>query len=490
MITSLRPYQLYLLIGLAIAFNFYLVSQESYLALVYPLAVLVMIAALYATDRVLLFVVFCTPLSFNLEQLEAVSGSFYFPTEPLLFGIMVLYLMRVLAGHGVSKRFLKHPITIAVLVYLGWILFTAFTSTMFVVSIKFFLVKLWFVISCYFFAFEVFAERKYIKRFIWLYVIPLTGVVIYTIVSHAQYGFDQETAHWIMWPFFKDHTSYGAVLAMFFPIVLGSLFNSRYSGIVRMGIFAIVVVLAAGIVLSYTRAAWVSLVGALAVFVVMKLRIDFRLLVIAGVVLGGMFYLNYDNIMFELERNEQDSSDDMAEHVQSISNVSSDASNLERLNRWNCAIRMFKDKPLVGFGPGTYQFKYATYQYESEKTIISTNFGDGGNAHSEYLGPLSESGLFGMLTFAFLVGVVIYKGITLYYKLKDPEKKIMLMGVLLGFITYVTHGVLNNYLDTDKASVPFWGFIAIIAAFEIYQNSEHTPYLDRQKLADNESAAQ
>jgi hypothetical protein len=35
-------------------------------------------------------------------------------------------------------------------------------------------------------------------------------------------------------------------------------------------------------------------------------------------------------------------------------------------------------------------------------------------------------------------------------------------------ITYYTHGVLNNYLDTDKASIPFWGFTAMIVAIDIY----------------------
>ena len=27
---------------------------------------------------------------------------------------------------------------------------------------------------------------------------------------------------------------------------------------------------------------------------------------------------------------------------------------------------------------------------------------------------------------------------------------------------------MNNYLDTDKASVPFWGFIALIVAIDVY----------------------
>lgn len=484
MIASLRPYQLYLLLALAFGVNFYLIATENYFALAYPLALFVIITALYATDKVLLFVVFCTPLSLNLEELEMVNAGFYLPTEPMLFGIMVLYLMRVLAGDGISTKFLKHPITIAILAYLGWILITSLTSSMFLVSIKFFVVKLWFIVGCYFFAKEIFADYKNIKRFLWLYIIPFAGVIVYTVIQHSTHQFAQEPAHWIMQPFFKDHTSYGAVLAMFFPLIVGFLFNKKYSDLLRLGVFIIVVIFAVGIVFSYTRAAWVSLAAAAAVFMVMKLRIDFRLLLILGTVVGGMFALNYDQIMLELERNQQDSSDDLGEHVQSISNVSSDASNLERILRWNCALRMFEDRPVFGFGPGTYQFQYATYQYSYEKTIISTNFGDGGNAHSEYLGPLSESGLLGLLTFIILVGVVLYKGITLYYRLEDPEMKIILMGVVLGLITYVTHGILNNYLDTDKASVPFWGFMAIIVALDIY----YTPGQQQESL-DQKAAA-
>lgn len=483
MIAALRPYQLYALLALAILVNFYLVANEMYFALVYPLAILIVIIALYATDKVLLFVVFFTPLSYNLEHSDVLNVGLYLPTEPLLFGIMVLYIMRVLAGEGTGTKMLKHPITLAILFYIGWLVVTTLTSSMFDVSLKFIVVKLWFVIACYFFAKEVFANRANIRRFLWLYIIPFAGVIVYTIIQHAANDFTQESAHWVMQPFYKDHTSYGALLAMFLPVLIGFLFSERYSFITKTGIAFLVVVFVMGTILSYTRAAWVSLAVALAVFIVMKIRVDFKLLLSFGLVAGLMLFLNYDNLMQSLEKNDQDSSDDMAEHVQSISNISSDASNLERLLRWNCAWRMFQDRPVFGFGPGTYQFQYGVYQFYSERTIISTNFGDGGNAHSEYLGPLSESGFLGFLSFTILVIVVLYKGITLYYKIDDKELKIILMGVVLGLVTYVTHGVLNNYLDTDKASVPFWGFIAIIVAIEIYHNSP------KAQLPQNKSAA-
>ena len=41
------------------------------------------------------------------------------------------------------------------------------------------------------------------------------------------------------------------------------------------------------------------------------------------------------------------------------------------------------------------------------------------------------------------------------------------MGLFLGLVTYFVHGVLNNYLDTDKASAPFWGFLALLVVLDL-----------------------
>ena len=54
----------------------------------------------------------------------------------------------------------------------------------------------------------------------------------------------------------------------------------------------------------------------------------------------------------------------------------------------------------------------------------------------------------------------------------------MVLVILLGFITYIIHGTLNNFLDSDKASVPFWGFIAMIVAIDIYHKNVVTELKD------------
>ena len=130
---------------------------------------------------------------------------------------------------------------------------------------------------------------------------------------------------------------------------------------------------------------------------------------------------------------------------------------------------MFQERPVFGFGPGTYAFEYARFQDPENLTIISTNFGNLGNAHSEYLGPLSETGLPGLITFLVLIGCLFYKGITLYldWPTEDNEIKQLLFFMILALASYFIHGFLNNYLDTDKACVPIWGIAAIFIALEL-----------------------
>jgi hypothetical protein len=42
------------------------------------------------------------------------------------------------------------------------------------------------------------------------------------------------------------------------------------------------------------------------------------------------------------------------------------------------------------------------------------------------------------------------------------------MAVLVGLVSYYLHGLLNNFLDTDKISALFWGFTAMLVAMDIY----------------------
>ena len=424
--------------------------------------------AILRVDLLLTLIAFLTPMSTSLQELgihNPIGLEMSLPTEPLLFGLMFIAWIKMFSDKELFKDLYKHPISIAIIVYLVWLLITAISSSVPMASIKLLITRLWFISSFYLLAYSWFQENKNIHRFVKAYLLGLCLVAIYTIVIHATKGFEHEAAHWVMSPFFKDHTSYGMALALILPF--GFYMRKWASKDKISALFTVVlVILILATVLSYTRAAWLSLIVAACVFVIMKLRIRFSLLFSGIAIFTSLLCVFQSDILMALEKNSQDSSDSFMEHVESMFNISTDASNLERINRWKSAIRLFEERPHVGWGAGTYQFNYAPYQNHFEKSIISTNAGNMGNAHSEYLSVLAETGWPGLLIFLVLIVMIFTKAIVLYHKLADKQEQWMLMACILGLTTYFTHAFLNNFLDMDKASVPIWAFVAIIVVLD------------------------
>lgn len=382
--------------------------------------------------------------------------------------LTLVFFARILYDLSIKREFLKHPISIAIFVYLGWMLFTCFTSVRPVISLKFFASKVWFITSCYWFFMQlVDDDLKNAVRYFNCYALGLAIIVIIVTYEHALSGFDEHYAHYVMSPFYNDHTAYGAALAFMLPLTVGFIFLPGNK--LQHYIFYIVIslILLTGFYLSYSRAAWISLVAAVGVLIILKLRIKLSWLVAGGLVIGGLLFFYADDILYKMSRNSQDSSGNFVEHIQSMSNISTDASNMERINRWVAAFGMIKEKPVFGWGPGTYQFEYAPFQSGYYRTIISTDFGDGGNAHSEYIGPCAETGIPGALTVIAIVIVFLVIGIKTYIYSEDKTLKLLALCMTLSLISYYVHGFLNNFLDTDKLSVIVWAAMAVLTVCDV-----------------------
>lgn len=464
---------------------FFMVRKNSLIINALPVLLGIVLLAIFAYDKLLYLVVFCSPLSIPLaEIMPGLPIDMFLPTEPLLFGILLIFILKSFASRNYDTDILKHPVSLAIFFMLFWIFITSLTSTMPLVSFKFLLSRIWFIVGFYFLTAMLFKSGKNIEKYVWLYVLPLLIIIMYTIYRHIGYGlYDKQAAHFVMNPFYNDHTAYGAALAMYIPFLFGFSFTNIYSVKLRPVVQLVLLVLVIAVILSYARAAWVSLAATFGVWVIMRLKIRFKPIFITALISISIILVFQNQLLMYLERNDTESSANLGEHISSISNISSDASNLERLNRWSCAIRMFKEKPVFGYGPGTYMFSYAPFQLKADRTIISTNSADGGNAHSEYLGPMAESGFMGLITMLILIAVVIYTGIHAYSRTDDKRLKTLIMGALLGLITYYIHGILNNFLDSDKLSVPFWGFTAAIVAIDL-----HTRKLNQQEeLTENQA---
>ena len=445
---------------------------ESYVLLALPVVLLIAWIGFFKTEWLIYIVAFATPFSINIEELGIGGISLYAPTEPLLFGMLGLILLGQLYRKIIDAHIWRHPVSLAIVALLIWTFITSFTGVNPVVSLKYLVARLWFIVPIYFFGATVFLQKGGNEKFIHAFLIALFGVVLITTIKHAANGFDEASAHWIMQPFFRDHTQYAATIAIFIPLAFGLMLDRTRPALVRTLYLGILILLCIALVYTYSRAAWVSVIAAMGLWGLARLKIKLGAVVMVAV--AALIYLiaSFDSLVLEMRKNQTDSSDSFVENVESITNISTDASNLERLNRWNAVFAMAREKPSFGFGPGNYMFEYAPYQSSNDLTIISTNFGDVGNAHSEYLGPLAEMGIPGMLLTIYFVWMLFYSAYRTYHRLPPGRERDVLLLCTLGLVTYFTHGLLNNFLDADKASVPVFGLIAIIVACDVKSRSE------------------
>jgi len=454
-----------------IALNSIMLALEIYYIPLLPAVLLFLALAIVAADKYLLVIVFFVPVSVPLSRLvEGLSIDMYLPTEPLLAGLLLLYMLKYLMADRIDLKVLRHPVTLAIYFHLGWLFITCLTSTDLMVSFKMLISRLWFILGFYLLATQLFRQEKRMHTYVWLIVISFTGVIIYALFNHMQYGLDNQVmAHRVASPFYKDHTSYGASLGFLLPVLAGLFLLIKRENINSRFLMVLLILLYVfATVVSYTRATWLSILASIGFWAILKLKIRFEIVLVGAAILLGLFFSLRNEMMIQLEQNRVESSGEFSDHVQSISNITTDQSNLERLNRWSCALRMWKDKPFFGFGPGTYQFEYGRYQRSYEKTRISTDFGTMGTAHSEYFGPLAETGVFGLLSILLVIGTTLYTGIRVYLTSKKRSIRIFSLAVLVGLVSYYLHGLLNNFLDTDKISVLFWGFTAMLVAMDIY----------------------
>jgi hypothetical protein len=247
------------IVVLYIVADMILTRRELYFLNLLPFVLILIYLALARIDLVYFLIILFTPVSVQfIEFFPSSQVDFAIPTEPMLAGVVMLLLFRSVQHGWYNSRILNHPVTCAILFYLFWMLITTVTSTMPMVSVKYLLARIWFIVVYYSPTWSSESDH-YIGTYIWCYTIPLLAVIAYSVYRHVGFGLsDKEAAHFVMNPFFRDHTSYGAILAMIFFGAGGLVLNREAGFLKRSLLWCIWLLLGMALILSYTRAAWIS----------------------------------------------------------------------------------------------------------------------------------------------------------------------------------------------------------------------------------------
>ncbi len=482
---SVKKWTLHSLNAVIIVILFYVFFLNHFVDLSAPLTftivALLLISSLILVLRFKIFTLYALSFLIPASVSQTIGQTnVSVPAEAICVLFSLFFTIKILLGSKLPKVFFDHPLTRFILLDVAWMLITSCASEAPLISFKRLIIRIIYYITFYYFYFELFKmDKKNISKVFLLHCLGFLIPIINTFIFHFGLNFKSVSSQLASAPFYNDHTMYGAALVFFIPFLFISAFknNKSAAGKHLFGFLLLTFLLAA--FFSYSRAAWASLIIAGVFGLIFRYRISYRYILIFIAASGIAAAFNFQQISSALTKTKEVSrSEDVTAHFKSISNLSSDASNKERINRWKCALRMFEAKPLFGFGPGTYQFYYGAFQVKKEMTVISTYSGTKGHAHSEFLNTLSESGLIGLLILLGLILTVCLKAIKLIKSTDDFTRQTALY-VFLGLCTFFIHAFFNGFIEFEKLAMPVFMSYAVITFLDI--NGAHPQITSEQK---------
>ncbi|MCH2022166.1 MAG: O-antigen ligase family protein [Saprospiraceae bacterium] len=446
---------------------------ETPLPLLLPIAMLICYQVLVDYEKLYLLLFLCLPLSTEVFITDHLATDL--PTEPLIIGLMLIYVFVCLTKpYLINSKFIRHPLSILILLHLFWIALTTFTSSEIGFSFKFLLAKIWYIVTFFYFTQLIIKDEKKTTFILWLIAIPLTIATTKVIIHHAILEFGFKEINEACPPFFRNHVNYSAILTVFFPFLL--FLNKWSNGLSKKTIQVFLIIISFGILTAFTRAAYVALIFAFIAYWVFRLRLAKLAMLISTIVVFGLIsFLITKNKFMELVPTSQTVAHvELSELVASTAELE-DVSTMERYYRWIAGAQMVVEKPLLGFGPGNFYYFYKQYTLNKFSTYVSDNPEKSG-IHNYYLMTLIEQGVFGLVIFLILIYYIVIHGERIFHESENKKRKDLVMATLLSVIIIDSFLVMNDMIETDKIGSFFFFNIAVLVIIDLLNKKEKTEF--------------
>jgi O-antigen ligase len=391
------------------------------------------------------------------------------PSEPLMWLLTLAGAAWLIKNwRQVDVRFFRHPVTLALLAHLFWMMLTVATSQHLLISFKSLLAKGWYLIVFYFWAGRFLNTERDFKNLVWWFYVPLVLVVISVIIRHAGYSFSFETINGCLEPFFRNHVMYACLLAIFLPFLWYATYWYPRFSIVWWLLVAGIVALLVGINFAYTRAAYGALVLAIGVYWVLRGRLMKAALVAAALLVAVFisFLGTRDNWLMFAPEYEKTISHQRFDRLLEATTKLEDISTMERVYRWVAASYMMQERPWLGFGPATFYTFYKNYTVSSFRTYVSDN-PERSSTHNYFLMVAVEQGLPGLFFFLLFCVIVMLRGETTFLHMGRRPERGMLLGALLCFILTNILMLMNDFIETDKIGSLFFLSAAMVVNLDL-----------------------
>jgi len=233
--------------------------------------------------------------------------------------------------------------------------------------------------------------------------------------------------------FTRHHTTFGFTLLMLFHVLFAQgLFSTELRQ--KLKFFVSCALCITGILFTFSRGVWVSLIFSTAAVLVLSNWRSF-------LKMTAFFALLFSGLYFSVPGFQQ--------RLVSL-NLSA---NEERFELWKTAWKMFQDSPL--FGQGYDSFGYNLPRFSN---LHITSPGTPLDVHNMYLEFLATSGLVGFLSFMFFLGST--------FKLISKSSKPWSMAALGVLISFCIGGFFDRYFDMPHTLIPVLLLVGLCATHD------------------------
>lgn len=274
-----------------------------------------------------------------------------------------------------------------------------------------------------------------------LSLVILTGILLY----YQGIYFPQTPQR--IWASFGHPNGLGAVLVLLVPFAF-VLILSPASWRIRTAAVSLTILLSTGIYLSFSRTAWVSLLVGLGILTLFrKGKIIFLGSIILLVVLL-IWGLNVGPQSYWKQR------------IKSFATWRSDPNVEKRLIYSGAALRMIRDRPIIGYGPG-YGIFMRLYQ-DKYKQVDTGEFATA--PHNYYLSLTLSTGILGLLAFSWLIFRIFRIAQREIHQSDSRFTVCFSQALIAGLAGFLLGSMADDPLLNERISFIFWLLIGLLAA--------------------------
>jgi O-antigen ligase len=438
--------------------------QQLYLFLVPPALVLFY---LLLQKPHLFFYVLLISIPWSIEYHFSSSLGTDLPDEPLMvLNAIAVVIYLIYNRKTILQKGWFHPLIALLCAQFIWSFITVIWSTNILISVKYLLAKSWYLLAFAMAPIFFLNNRKRLTTAALLLAASMLLLVCVTMIRHYNRGFTFDTINESLTPFFRNHVNYSALLVCMVPLLIAGYAPIKNKA-VKISVVLFFLLTLAALYVSYARGAWLALIVGLFVYWLLAKRLlvkaFFGFLIFC---LASFFYLKHGDryLQFAPQFKKTIFHTDFREHLIATYELK-DVSTAERFYRWVAGINMVKDKPITGYGPGTFYQNYWGYTVPAFKTWVSNNE-EHSTVHNYFLLLLIEQGAPGLLLFLFLVGYAFYRAQHIYATAQDVfwRRTAAAIAVLLAMICTVNF--LSDLIETDKIGSVFYTCIGVLVMLD------------------------